>query len=201
MNRQSVINRVLLGLAGLVLLGGGLLVLAGGFDIYNRWHLTPPAGWPLTSSHTVLLTTADRTRWSDEGWWWPVVIAALSVLVLLALWWLLSQLRAPRPGQTAIGGTHPADGVELNDRALSDALAADARQLPGVQEAHVRMTGRPSHPRSRINLTIAPDSQPGPILQALSEGPLTRARQATGWTQLPTQTRLQTRHRKPHRAE
>lgn len=201
MNRQSVTNRVLLGLAGLVLLGGGLLVLAGGFDLYHRWHLTPPVDWPLTTSHTVLLTTADRIRWSDEGWWWPVAIAALSVTVLLALWWLLSQLRAPRPGHTSIGGTPPAESVDLNDRALSDALAADARQLPGVQQANVRMTGRSSQPRSRITLTIAPDSQPGSILRALSEGPLERALQTTGWPQLPTQTRLQTRHRKPHRVE
>ncbi|GAA2593278.1 hypothetical protein [Streptomyces tubercidicus] len=31
-------------LLGLVLLGGGLLVLAGGADICRRWNLVPPSG-------------------------------------------------------------------------------------------------------------------------------------------------------------
>ncbi|MEV8533194.1 alkaline shock response membrane anchor protein AmaP [Streptomyces sp. NPDC051211] len=200
MLRQSAANRILLALAGLVLLGGGLLILAGGLDLYRRRHLTPPDGWPLTTPHTVLLSAADRTRWTDEGWWWPVVIAALAVIVLLALWWLLAQLRRTRPGHMPIG-TPPTDGVELRDHALSDAIAADARQLPGVQHARVQLAGRSNHPEARITLTLAPDSEPGPVLQALCDGPLERARQATGWTQLPTQARLQITRHKPHRAE
>ncbi|MFG2987196.1 alkaline shock response membrane anchor protein AmaP [Streptomyces sp. NPDC048258] len=200
MKRQSVINRILLALAGIVLLTGGLLVLAGGLDLYRRWHLTPPDGWPLSTPHTVLLSAADRTRWTDQGWWWPVVIAALAVIVPLALWWLLEQLRRTRPGRMSIG-TPPTDGVELHDHALSDAIAADARQLPGVQQARVQMTGRANHPEVRITLTLTPGSEPGSILQALCHGPLERAHQSTGWAQLPTQARLQVTAHKPHRAE
>ncbi|MFD3580418.1 alkaline shock response membrane anchor protein AmaP [Streptomyces sp. NPDC058644] len=200
MKRQSVINRALLVLAGIVLLTGGLLALAGGLDLYRRRHLTPPDGWPLSTPHTVLLSTADRTRWTDQGWWWPVVIAALTVVVLLALWWLLKQLHRARPGRMPIG-TPPTDGVELHDHALSDAIAADARHLPGVQQAQVQMTGRANHPEVRITLTLTPDSEPAPVLQALCHGPLERAHQSTGRAQLPTQARLQATAHKPHRAE
>ncbi|MFD3874850.1 alkaline shock response membrane anchor protein AmaP [Streptomyces sp. NPDC058623] len=200
MKRQSVINRILLALAGIVLLGGGLLVLAGGLDLYRRWHLTPPDGWSLTTPHTVLLSTADRTHWTDEGWWWPVVISALTIIVLLALWWLLEQLRRTRPGRMPIG-TPPTDGVELHGHALSNAIAADARQLPGVQQARVQMTGRANHPEVRITLTLTPGTEPGPVLQALCHGPLERARQSTGWAQLPTQAHLKVTAHKPHRAE
>ncbi|MFD7539922.1 alkaline shock response membrane anchor protein AmaP [Streptomyces sp. NPDC059819] len=198
--KRPAVNRILLALAGLVLLGGGLLILAGGLDLYRRWHLTPPDGWPLTTPHTVLLSTADRTRWTDQGWWWPVVIAALAVIILLALWWLLAQIRRTRPGNIPIG-IPPADGVELRDHALADAVAADARQLPGVQHARVQLDGRTRHPEVRITLTLAPDSEPAPVLQALCHGPLERARHSTGWTQLPTQARLQITPHKPHRAE
>ncbi|MFF1358556.1 alkaline shock response membrane anchor protein AmaP [Streptomyces sp. NPDC058297] len=201
MMRQSAVTRILLALVGIVLPGGGLLVLVGGLDLYRRRHLTPPDGWPLTTPHTVLLSTADRTRWTDEGWWWPVITAALAVIVLLTLWWLLSQLRRTRPGRMPVGGTPPTDGVELYDHALSDVIAADARQLPGVQQVKVQMTGRANHPKVRITLTLTPDSEPGPVLQALCHGPLGRARQSTGWTQLPTQARLQVTPHKPHRAE
>lgn len=201
MKGQSAVNRILLALAGLVLLTGGILILAGGCDLYRRRHLTPPAGWPLTTPHTVLLSAADRTRWTDETWWWPVIIAALAVIVLLTLWWLLAQLRRTRPGRMPIGGTPPADGVELHDHALSDAIATDARQLPGVQQARVQMAGRATRPQARIILTLTPDSEPGPVLEALCHGPLERARQSTGWAQLPTQARLQIAGHKSHRAE
>ncbi|MFD0394068.1 DUF6286 domain-containing protein [Streptomyces nogalater] len=106
MTQRSALNRSLLGLAGLVLLGGGLLILSAGLDLYRRRDLVPPDGWPLTAPADVLLGSADRTRWSSQGWWWwPAVIAALALVALLALWWLLAQLRRHRPGSLAVGGT------------------------------------------------------------------------------------------------
>ena len=77
MTPRSVCNRSLLALAGLVLLGGGLLILFAGLGLYRRLDLVPPAGWPLAGPADVLLGSADRARWSSQGWWWPAVIAAL----------------------------------------------------------------------------------------------------------------------------
>ncbi|MCY0947055.1 hypothetical protein [Streptomyces antarcticus] len=128
------------------------------------------------------------------------ILLTLAGIVLLASWWLLEQLRRTRPGHMQIG-TPPIDAAELRDRALSDAIAADARQLPGVQHARVQMAGKANHPEVRITLTLTPGSEPGSVLQALCHGPLERARQSTGWTQVPTQARLQIARHKPHRAE
>ncbi|MBT2404919.1 MULTISPECIES: alkaline shock response membrane anchor protein AmaP [unclassified Streptomyces] len=201
MKRKSAVNRVLLAVTGIVLFGTGLLILAGGFDLYRRWNLTPPEGWPLSTPNAVLLGAADRTRWTDESWWWPVVIAALVIVVLLALWWLLAQLRRTHPGHIPVGGTPAADGVELREQALSDALAADVRDQPGVQQARVRMTGPVGHPEARIGLTLTPGSEPGPVLQELCDGPLPRARQSTGRPRLSAQARLRVTRHKPHRAQ
>ncbi|MFD7260102.1 alkaline shock response membrane anchor protein AmaP [Streptomyces sp. NPDC059874] len=201
MKRKSATNRVLLALTGIVLLGTGLLILTGGFDLYRRWRMTPPDGWPLTSPRDVLLSAADRTRWTDEGWWWPVVIAGLAIVVLLALWWLLAQLRRTHPGHIPVGGPPAVDGVELRERALSDALAADARQQPGVHKARARMDGRPSRPEAHLDLTLTPGSGPGPVLQSLCDGPLERARQSTGRTRLPATAQLRIDPHKAHRAE
>ncbi|MEV7441837.1 alkaline shock response membrane anchor protein AmaP [Streptomyces sp. NPDC091204] len=187
-------------MSGIVLLGTGLLVLAGGFDLYRRWSLTPPDGWPLTAPHGVLLTYADRTRWADEGWWWPAAIAVLAIVTLLALWWLLAQLRRTHPGTLAVGGDHAVDGVELREGALSDALAADARNLPGVHQARARMDGTSSHPEAHFDITLTSDTAPGPVLQALSDGPLERARRSTGRT-LPAKAHLRVTSHKAHRAE
>ncbi|WP_327732789.1 alkaline shock response membrane anchor protein AmaP [Streptomyces nojiriensis] len=180
MKRKSVVNRTLLAVAGIILLGGGLLILAGGFDLYRRWRMTPPDGWPLTVPAHVLLGEADRTRWTGEGWWWPAAIAVLAIVVLFALWWLLAQLRRSRPGPLTVGETPTVDGVELREEALSDALAADARRLSAVSQARARVTGSSRHPEADLDITLSPAAEPGPVLQELYDGPLERARQSTG---------------------
>ncbi|MGR6968737.1 alkaline shock response membrane anchor protein AmaP [Streptomyces cynarae] len=195
------LNRTLLAVVGLALLGGGLLILFAGLDLFRRWHLTPPAGWPLTSPGDVLLRAADRTRWSSQGWWWPTAIAALTIAAALALSWLIAQLRRPRPGAIPVGGTPRAEGVELRDRALSDVIAAEIRSLPGVKTAQARMTGRPQHPHNRVDLTLTPHGAPSRVLQELCDGPLPHALRSIGADQFPTEVRLRVARHKPHRAE
>lgn len=201
MTPRSALNRSLLALAGLVLLGGGLLVLFAGLDLYRRNNLVPPVGWPLTTPDDVLLGTADRARWSSQGWWWPAVIAALALVALLALWWLLAQLSRRRPGSLSVGGTPPQEGVELRDRALSDAITAEAGALPAVQDAAVRITGRPARPRTHVTLTLSPQGTPGATLGALCDGPLRTARRSTGLPDMPTEVRLRVARHTPHRTE
>ncbi|MFF3413980.1 alkaline shock response membrane anchor protein AmaP [Streptomyces sp. NPDC002698] len=202
MTPRPVLNRSLLALAGLVLLGGGLLILFAGLDIYRRHDLAPPAGWPLITPNDVLLGSADRARWSSQGWWWwPAVIALLALVALLALWWLLVQLRGRRPGVLPVGGTPPREGVELRDQALSDAIGAEAGALPGVEEAAVHITGGPAHPHTRVTLALTPQGEPGAVLEALHTGPLRTASRSTGSPPGPTEVRLQVAHHKPHRAE
>ncbi|MEU0332597.1 alkaline shock response membrane anchor protein AmaP [Streptomyces sp. NPDC006193] len=201
MTPRTVLNRSLLALAGLVLLGGGLLILSAGFDVYRGRKLAPPAGWPLTRPDDVLLSSADRTRWSHQGWWWPAVIAALALVALLALWWLLRQLRRRAPGVLSVGGTPPQEGVELRDRALGDAIAAESGALPEVAHSAVRITGRTARPGTRVRLTLTPRGAPGAVLGALSEGPLRTARRSTGLSELPAEVRLKVARHTPHRAE
>ncbi|MEV6740811.1 alkaline shock response membrane anchor protein AmaP [Streptomyces sp. NPDC051104] len=195
------LNRTLLAVVGLALLGGGLLVLFAGLDLYRRWHLTPPVGWPLTSPGNVLLSAADRTRWSSQGWWWPTAIAALTIATALALSWLIAQLRRPRPRAIPVGGTPPAEGVELRNRALSDVITAEMHSLPGVKKAQARMTGRPQHPHNRIDLTLTPHGAPSRVLHEFCDGPLPNARRSIGTDQFPTEVRLRVARHKPHRAE
>ncbi|MGW3659576.1 hypothetical protein ACWD6R_29735 [Streptomyces sp. NPDC005151] len=86
-----------------VLLGGGLLVLAVGLDIYQRWAPT----------------------------------------VLLALWWLLAQLRRHRPGHMTVGGTHPAAPCRLRLTDDSFLVAMErSRLIPGVAAASPAVRGR-----------------------------------------------------------
>lgn len=199
MKALTTANRVVLTLLGLVLLGGGLLVLAGGADIYRRWNLTPPAGWPLTTPHSVLIPRADQARWVNQGWWWPTVIASLAVLMLLALLWLLYQ--TPWRGARAlpVADASPHD-LAVTDHVLADALTADLGLLPGVRRSHASIHGPTARPRAHVDLTLGPGHTPQNALKDVRAA-TERTRRSAGWDELPTHVHLDVARHGPHRAE
>lgn len=187
----GTVNRVLLGLAGLVLVcvGGGVLAAALGLSV--------PSWWPWYGKRDVLLSDADRDRWRSEGWWWPVVIAVLAVLVVLALWWLLAQLRRARLAEVLVD-SGDGEGALLRGRALEGALAQEAGALDGVARAQVALTGRRSEPQARIRLLMEPHAAPDEALGRLTDEALAHARDSAGLAKLPAEVRLKA---VKHRAE
>ncbi|MFD9460925.1 alkaline shock response membrane anchor protein AmaP [Streptomyces sp. NPDC060027] len=178
-----IVNRVLIGFVGLVLLALGGSVLAIGLGA------RPPSWWIHDGRHDVLLSNAERTRWRDEGWWWPAVIAALAVLLLLALWWLVANVRRRRLADVLVD-TGDGEGALLRGRALESVLAAEVARLGGVDQAHVRLTGRRSLPEARVRLLLEPHVDPGHALQLLSSEALVHARDSAGLAALPAEVRL-----------
>ncbi|MEV6675023.1 alkaline shock response membrane anchor protein AmaP [Streptomyces sp. NPDC051162] len=189
------VNRVLMGLAGVVLVALGAAVLVGSLDLQRRWHFSLPSAWPFDGPHDVLLGESARRKWRAEGWWWPTVIAALGVVVLLALWWLLAQLRRRRLHEVLVdsGG---GEAAIVRGRALEEALSAEAESLPGVDRALVLLSGRRAAPEAAVSLTLAPHASPSAALLALDDEVLAHARASTGLERLPARVRLgAVRHR------
>ncbi|MFJ4836524.1 alkaline shock response membrane anchor protein AmaP [Streptomyces sp. NPDC088746] len=187
----KTVNRVLLGLAGLILVVVGGAVLATGLG------LSAPSWWPFGGTDDVLLSKADRTRWRDEGWWWPTVIAVLAVLVVLALWWLLAQLRRGRLAEVLVD-SGDGEGALLRGKALEGVIGDEAGALDGVSEAKATLTGRRTAPHARVRLLMEPHAAPALVLRGLSEGALTHARTSAGLDELPAEVRLRA---VKHRAE
>lgn len=177
------VNRVFLGLAGLVLMCAGGAVLAAGVG------LSVPSWWPYDGRHDVLLSDADRARWRDEGWWWPVVIAVLAVLVVLGLWWCLAQLRRARLAEVLVE-SGDGEGALLRGRALEGVLEDEAASLEGVSRASVTLTGRRNAPRARVVLQLKPDAAPGGTLARLGDEAVAHARDSAGLEALPAEVRL-----------
>ncbi|MET7682966.1 alkaline shock response membrane anchor protein AmaP [Streptomyces sp. NPDC005423] len=177
------VNRLLTGLVGLalLLLGGSVLAIGLGAK--------PPSWWIHDGRHDVLLSDAQRTRWRDAGWWWPAVIAVLAVLVLLALWWLIANLRRRRLAEVLVR-TGEGDGALLRGRALESVFVADASELEGVSDAHVRLTGNRTAPRARVRLRLEPHVDPEDALHHLTTRALAHARDSAGLAELPTEVRL-----------
>ncbi|WP_086803829.1 alkaline shock response membrane anchor protein AmaP [Streptomyces caniscabiei] len=178
-----IVNRVLLGVVGLVLVVVGGAVLAVGLGV------DPPSWWPYDGRRDVLLSDADRTRWRDSGWWWPTVIAVLAVLVLLALWWLTAVLRRHRLAEVLVD-TGDGEGALLRGRALEGVLTAEAAGSDGVERAHARLTGRRNAPEARVRLLLQPHVNPGDALHTLTTGALAHARESAGLAALPAEVRL-----------
>jgi uncharacterized C2H2 Zn-finger protein len=177
------VNRVLIGLVGLVLLVVGGSVLAVGLG------LNPPSWWIHDGRKDVLLSDAERTRWDGEGWWWPTVIAALALLVLLTLWWLTAVLRRRRLSEVRVN-TGDGEGALLRGRALEGVLEDDAAGVDGVHRAHAHLTGRPDAPGTRVRLLLEPHADPGATLNHLTSEALTHARNSAGLDSLPAEVRM-----------
>ncbi|MFD3549475.1 alkaline shock response membrane anchor protein AmaP [Streptomyces sp. NPDC058655] len=178
----GVVNRIVLALVGLVLLAAGAAVLT--------------ASWPFGGRHAPLLTAAARQRhWHTEGWRWWAVAAALALCVLLALWWLLSQLRRPRL-QAVVVDTGDGAFAVLRGRALEEAVAAEAGALDGVARCRVALRGRRGAPALRVALELEPHAVPADALAALAGPVLHHARSSAGLPALPAEARLKvTSHR------
>jgi hypothetical protein len=186
-----IVNRVLVGLVGLVLVVLGGSVLAVGLGV------RPPSWWIHDGRHNVLLSDADRTRWRDSGWWWPTVIAVLAVLVLLALWWISANLRRHRLAEVLVD-TGDGEGALLRGRAMEGVLASDAGSPDGVAHAHVHLTGTRTAPQARVQLHLEPHVDPATALHHLTDEALAHARNSAGLEKLPAEVRLSA---VKHRAE
>ncbi|MET9960868.1 alkaline shock response membrane anchor protein AmaP [Streptomyces sp. NPDC006326] len=181
----GTVNRILLGLVGAVLAAAGVVVLT--------------ASRPLGGRHRPLLAEATRrSHWHAEGWWWWAELAGLVLCVLLALWWLLAQLRRSRPAALLVDTGDGAFAV-LRGRALEEAVAAEVGAVEGVARCRVALRGRSGAPALRVAVELEPYAVPADALAAL-EGPvLTRARTSAALPALPTEARLEVRAHRPRR--
>lgn len=192
---RTTVNRVLLGLTGLVLLALGLSVLVGSLDLPRHWGFTLPSPWPFTGPKDVLLTAHDRTRYRSHDWWWPAVIAALGVLFLAALWWLLLQARTRRLRQLRID-SGDGQGALVRGRALESVLTVESEAYEGVEWAGAALTGRRGTPHAALVLGLAPHATPQEVVAGLDTEVLARARTSAGLAGLPAEARLRAvRHR------
>lgn len=188
---RTAINRVLTGLAGLVLLVLGGAVLAVGLGAPS------PSWWIHHGRHDVLLSTAERTHWRAADWWWPTVLAALAVLLLLSLWWLTAQLRRRRLTEVVVD-TGDGEGALLRGRALEAVLAEDAAHQQGVAHAQAVLRGRPTAPAVRVWLRLDADVPPRDALDDLTTRALAHARDSAALKKLPAEVRMSS---VKHRAE
>lgn len=136
-----VIDRLVAGLVGIVLLGGGL------------WALGYRLGQHTATDATRRVSTATITRLPDEPWWPAVIGAAGVVLILGTLWLLVRHLRS------ASTRTVPTDGGGTVDLGrVGDAVAADLSRSPLIRRARPSTVVEKGRPIVRMAVSVVPDA-------------------------------------------
>ena len=179
-------NRIGLGLLGLVLLitGGAILVRSTGLF----GGILGPAGESVYSD-----TTAGWVH--DQRPWLWLTIAAVGVLVaLLALRWMLVQLRSDRLGRLMVDTDHtdvPASGrADVPAGAVTTAVGEEVDAYRGVQKVRVALTGRPDQPELRLTVTADPDADLSRLRRRITGEALAHARSSLDTDRLTTHLHL-----------
>jgi len=200
MRTQPAVNRVVLALIGVVLLGAGSLALAGGLDLYRHWNLPRPTRWVPTGPHDALGSATRHSGFTTWPWAWPVTLTALTLVVLLGLVWLLRQLPSSQPRRAPLGGSAATGAVRVSGTALARAIRDQTLAVSGVQHARVRLIGPGTHPRLHLTVALMSASCPREVLADLQSGPIHHAQVSTGWAHLPIEVRLSTVSHRARRA-
>ena len=178
-------NRVGLGLTGLVLLA------AGGYA------LTRSLGWFGPAQATEPLYPAEVATWLHANTWIWLIIAALGVIIgVLAVRWLLVQLRTERLHRVVVDldpdstGYLAAGSSVLPSAALTTAVSQEIQTYPGVRAVRSYLTGAPDQPQLNLNVTLDAAADAPRIRARIVTEAVAHARTTLDNPGLPTQLRL-----------
>ena len=117
----NVVNRVVLAALGLLLLTAGGLGLALGVGAFGESRSDDP-----------VLPEQVRTFPDGRAWFWWAVAAVLLLIAVLALLWLLTQLKTDRMTRLDLT-TNARDGyTTLHTSALTNAIEDETLGIPSV---------------------------------------------------------------------
>lgn len=179
-------NRIGLGLLGLALLVAGSAIVIRSTGLFGGL-LGPPAD-PVYSD------TAAGWVHDQRPWLW-LTIAAVGVLVaLLAVRWLLVQLRSDRLGRLMVDTDHadvPASGrADVPAGVVTTAVGQEVDAYRGVQKVRVALAGRPDEPQLRLTVTADPDAELSRLRRRITGEALVHARSALDTDRLTTHLHL-----------
>lgn len=167
-SRADRVNRTLLTLLGLILVG------VGGYGLARSWGAFGDG----SASAPLLLDSWRGFVAHQYYWFWPAAVVVSLLVGVVGLRWLRAQLAAARP--EAIDLTHREDGGSTTVRpaGAARALAGDVEGYRGVNRASARLAGDPDAPEIDLRVEIADDCNLLALRSRIDEEALVRFRQA-----------------------
>jgi hypothetical protein len=174
--RVDVLNRIVLTFLGLLLLGAGVLGLLAGAGAFGR-------------TDAPVLPRGVRDFAHTSSWFWWAVAGGCLVIAVLALRWLLDQLRSDRASRLDLT-TDDRDGLTLlHSGAFTDAVADEAGTLRGVSAAHAALHDR-NGKRLLLTVDLADHADISEVRTRLEDQIVPHARQAVDDAGMPVDIRL-----------
>ena len=174
------LNRLLVALLGLLLLAGGVLALVRSFG-----------GFGARLADDRLLTDA-QTRFAERTspWFWVAVAAVALLVALLALRWLLAQLRSDRIGDIELEPDPRTGATTLHPGAVTAAVCEEIESYRGLRRARPRLLHDQPHPDLVLDLDLDDRAHLPATRRRIESEAVPHTLQALGLGHLPTRLTL-----------
>ena len=161
---------------GLLLLGGGVAALLTSFGAFGRAAAFAP----------VLPEAVQEFGREATGWLRIILLIAGLLLFLLALRWLLAQLRIERLGEVLLEPDDRRGQTTMSPSALTDAVKGEGESVHGVNSVSARLVHDPQHPDLHLLVDLGPRADLREVRAAIEDNVVQHARQALSRENLPT---------------
>ena len=179
MNRLDRLNRTIVTVVALLLIGAGAYGLLRGFGAFGDTQEAEP-----------ILTPEIRDFFADNEWIWGVILVVALLVAYVGWRWLKLQL-LPSPSLSSLVITEGEGGrTDLTTSAVAEAVARDLEADPDISSARVRMTGDQHAAGLDVRAGVSSAADPAAVRRRI-EGPiLERARSALRRDDLGAAVRL-----------
>lgn len=178
--RRTGAQRTLVGFIGLLGLAAGAAALIVG----SGWLGVNRAARPVLDP---LILDAMRTHQVLAR---ALAIVAGAVLLILGLLWAVRALSPERRPDLLLDSS-PGSRLQISASAITDAMAADAETITGVNRARARMVGTTAVPVVRLSLWLEEGTDVREVYLDLDRRVLARARDSLGVQSLATAVRIE----------
>lgn len=177
-NGVDRLNRAVLTVVGLVLFLGAAAGLARGAGAFGAQEARRPLLESGVSDYV------DRTPW----FWWAVAVAGV-VVAVLALSWMVAQVRTDRIRRLDLAVGDPTSATVVHAGAVTEAVEQEVSSYLGVTGASARLRGERAH-RLDLVVGVSPAADLTELRQRLQEQPVANVRRVLDIPDLPVHVQL-----------
>lgn len=162
------LNRVLLFVLSLALIGAGGYTLARGADTFGAE----------AADEAVLLESVRDYVSRNQNLFWPVVFAVSVVVAVVSLLWLRAQFRSSKLTELDLTEDEQRGSTRLRAAGASQALATDVEDYFGVSSASARLLADGDRPELDLRVDVNDDVDVPALRARIEEQALRRFCQA-----------------------
>ena len=178
--RSAAGDRWLVGVVGAVLLLAGVGATLLSYGVLGTGRSQRPLLDPII---------VDALRNQALLWRIVALVGGLLLIVFGLLWAARSVRPERRPDLELDSG--PDTSLRVTAAAVAEAVAGEARAVPGVSRTRARLVGDDRYPALRLTVWLAEDADVAEVCRRIPDDVIGGARECLGVAELPTAVRIE----------